>query len=72
MLGAPLPIEKPRWSFALVGVIVALALYLPVMAASLLAVLTLEKLFFSRIPAMRRWLGLQLHKDATCALPFWD
>jgi uncharacterized iron-regulated membrane protein len=58
VLGAPLPIEKPRWSFALVGVIVALALYLPVMAASLLAVLTLEKLFFSRIPAMRRWLGL--------------
>jgi uncharacterized iron-regulated membrane protein len=58
VLGAPIPIARPRWSFALIAVIGALALYLPAMAASLVAIVLLEKLVFSRIPSVRRWLGL--------------
>jgi uncharacterized iron-regulated membrane protein len=58
ILGAPVPMAKPRWSFAVAASIVALALYLPAMAASLLVVVLLEKLIFSRIPPARRWLGL--------------
>jgi len=58
VLGAPLPIGKPRLSFALVAAIVALAIYLPEMALSLVLILLLEKMVFSRIPAVSRWLGL--------------
>ena len=58
VLGAPLPIGKPRWSLALVTAIVALSIYLPEMAISLTLVLVLEKAVFSRIPAVSRWLGL--------------
>jgi uncharacterized iron-regulated membrane protein len=58
VLGAPIPLGRPRWSFALVAVIVALAAYLPAMAASLALVLLLEKFVFPYIPGARRWLGL--------------
>ena len=58
VLGAPLPIGKPRLSFALVSAVVALAVYLPEMAISLALVLLLEKTVFLRIPAVSRWLGL--------------
>lgn len=58
VLGAPVPMARPRWSLALVAVILALALYLPAMAASLVIVVLLEKLVFSRIHPVRRWLGL--------------
>ena len=58
VLGAPLPIGKPRWSFALVTAVVALAIYLPEMAISLALVMVLEKAVFSRIPAVSHWLGL--------------
>ena len=58
VLGAPLPIGKPRWSFALVAAIVGLAIYLPEMAISLAFVLLLEKTVFSRIPSVSSWLGL--------------
>jgi uncharacterized iron-regulated membrane protein len=58
VLGAPLPTQRPRWTFALVGVIVALALYLPAMTVSLVVVILVEKLFLSRIPSISRWLGL--------------
>jgi len=57
-LGAPIPVGKPRLSFALVAIIVALGVYLPTMAASLIAVVLLEKFAFSRIPSVSRWLGL--------------
>ena len=58
VLGAPLPIERPRWSFAPIAVTLALALYLPAMAASLILVLLLENFVLSRIPPVSRWLGL--------------
>jgi uncharacterized iron-regulated membrane protein len=58
ILGAPVSLDKPRWSLGPAAVVVALALYLPAMAASLLAVILLEKILFSRIPSVSRWLGL--------------
>jgi uncharacterized iron-regulated membrane protein len=58
VLGAPLPTQRPRWTFALIAVIVALALYLPAMAVSLATVILMERLLLSRIPSVSRWLGL--------------
>jgi uncharacterized iron-regulated membrane protein len=58
VLGAPVPMAKPRWPFVVVASIVALALYLPAMAASLVVVMLMEKFLFSRIHPVRRWLGL--------------
>jgi len=59
VLGAPQPLTAPRWSFAVAAVILALALYLPAMAASLLLILVLEKIVFSRIQPVSQWLGLR-------------
>jgi uncharacterized iron-regulated membrane protein len=58
VLGAPVPLGKPRWPVALVAAILALAAYLPAMLVSLIVVLALERFVFSRIPGVRRWLGL--------------
>ena len=58
VLGAPAPQTTPRYPVALVAVIVALAIYLPEMAASLFLLLLLEKFLLSRIPFISRWLGL--------------
>lgn len=58
VLGAPLPIEKPRWPLPIVLSTLALAAYLPAMAFSLVAVILLEKLVLSRIVSVSRWLGL--------------
>jgi uncharacterized iron-regulated membrane protein len=60
VLGAPLPAGKPRWSFAVIAVVIALAAYLPAMAVSLAAIILLEKSVFSRIPSVSHWLGLSL------------
>jgi uncharacterized iron-regulated membrane protein len=59
VLGAPVPLHQPRWPVAVVAVIAALALYLPAMAASLLLIMLLERLVFSRIAHVGRWLGLR-------------
>lgn len=58
VLGAPTPQTTPGYPVAVVAVIVALAIYLPEMAASLIIVLLLEKFLLSRIPSISRWLGL--------------
>lgn len=58
VLGAPLLIARPRWSFFLVTVVLALAFYLPAMAFSLSAVILLERLILPRVPQASRWLGL--------------
>jgi uncharacterized iron-regulated membrane protein len=57
VLGAPIPLSTPRYPVAVVVVIVALAVYLPEMAASLILVLLVEKFVLSRIPSVSRWLG---------------
>lgn len=60
VLGAPVPLARPLWSFALVAAVLTLAIYLPAMAFSLIAVLLLEWTVLSRVPAIGRWLGLSV------------
>jgi uncharacterized iron-regulated membrane protein len=58
-LGAPQFLRGSAASAAIVAVIVAFALLLPLLGASIVAVLTVEKTLLRRIPAARDWLGLR-------------
>lgn len=58
-LGAPRPLTRPAFSPGLVLIVLALAVYLPLFGASLLAVLVLERVILARIPAVSGWLGLR-------------
>jgi uncharacterized iron-regulated membrane protein len=58
VLGAPTPQTKPRYPLVIAVAVLALAIYLPEMAASLILVLLLERVLLSRIPTVSRWLGL--------------
>ena len=59
VLGAPVLTQKPRWTVPLVAVVLALAVYLPEMAYSLVFVLCLERFVLRRVPSIQHWLGLQ-------------
>jgi uncharacterized iron-regulated membrane protein len=59
LLGAPIPLSRPRFGWALVAGVVALGLYLPMFGVTLIAVLLLERTVLSRLPGARRWLGLK-------------
>ncbi len=58
-LGAPPPLPGGRIGAGLGVLIVALALFLPVLGASLIVVALLERLVLRRIGPVRRWLGLK-------------
>jgi uncharacterized iron-regulated membrane protein len=58
-LGAPIPLGRPRFGWALVAGIVALGLYLPMFGATLIAVLLIDRTVLHRLPGARRWLGLK-------------
>jgi uncharacterized iron-regulated membrane protein len=58
VLGAPVPMERPRCSFTLVAAVLALAVYLPELGLSLVLTFLVERFILSRIPSARRWLGL--------------
>lgn len=58
LLGAPLPLSRPRYGAGLVAAIVALALAMPMFGATLLLVLAVEAGVLRRLPGARRWLGL--------------
>ena len=58
VLGAPVPLARPRWSVALAASVIALALYLPAFGFSLLLAGFAERFVLSRIPSVRDWLGL--------------
>lgn len=57
-LGAPPPLPDARTGKVIGGIILALALVLPLLAISLVLVLLLEWLILKRVPQTRRWLGL--------------
>ena len=59
VLGAPVPAGRPTWAVPLIAAVLALAVYLPEMAYSLVLVLCLERFALRRVPAVQRWLGLQ-------------
>lgn len=58
LLGAPIPLTRPRYGPVLIGAIVMLGVYLPMFGASLLLVLAVERLVLRNIGTTRRWLGL--------------
>lgn len=60
LLGAPIPLARPRRGAALVLPILALGLYLPLFGATLIAVLILERTVLMGMPRARHWLGLSL------------
>jgi uncharacterized iron-regulated membrane protein len=58
LLGAPLPAGRPRFGWAFIAGVVAMALLLPLFGLSLIAVLATERLLLRRIRSASRWLGL--------------
>jgi uncharacterized iron-regulated membrane protein len=58
-LGAPPPVPDGRLSVGLGVLILALAIVLPVLGASLIAVALIERLVLSRIHPVSAWLGLK-------------
>jgi uncharacterized iron-regulated membrane protein len=57
-LGAPPPALPPRHMRLVTAITLALAAMLPLLAASLVAMLLLEKLVFQRLPRVANWLGV--------------
>jgi uncharacterized iron-regulated membrane protein len=57
VLGAPMPLGRPRFTLAFAALVVALAIYLPLFGLSLILVKITECLVLERVPATRRWLG---------------
>ncbi len=59
LIGAPIPLSRPRFGPLLIGVVLLLGVLLPLFGVSLIAVLVVERLALRRIPQARRWLGLR-------------
>lgn len=59
LLGAPIPLGRPRFGGVLIAAIVALGLYLPMFGVTLIAVLLVDRFVLRRVPSARRWLGLK-------------
>lgn len=59
VLGAPIPLSRPRFGAALVMTIIALGVYMPVFGATLLFVLCVEYTVLRRVARARHWLGLR-------------
>ena len=59
VLGAPVRSKKHRFSWALAALSVAFGLYLPMLGASLVVVLLVERFILGKIPSARLWLGLE-------------
>ncbi|MBS0235278.1 MAG: PepSY domain-containing protein [Proteobacteria bacterium] len=58
VLGAPPPLEQPRFGAALILTIIALAIYMPIFGLTLIAVWAMEMAILKRIDRLSRWLGL--------------
>jgi uncharacterized iron-regulated membrane protein len=68
VLGAPPPIADARIGAGLGMIIIALAIFLPVLGISILLVAIVEKTILRAIPPARKWLGLpQLIDKGTLA-----
>jgi uncharacterized iron-regulated membrane protein len=58
ILGAPVPSGRPRFTYALGILVIALGIYLPLFGLSLLLVVLIERSILRRLPVTQRWLGL--------------
>jgi uncharacterized iron-regulated membrane protein len=59
LLGAPIPLTRPRFGAGLIAAIVLLGLYLPMFGLTLVATLMIERLVLRHLPGPRRWLTLR-------------
>ena len=59
VLGAPIPLSRPRFGWVLAGGIALLGIALPMFGATLLAVLLIKRTLLRRLPPLRRWLALR-------------
>ena len=59
LIGAPIPLTRPRFGAGLIAAIVLLGMYLPMFGLTLIATLTIERLVLRRLPGPRRWLALR-------------
>jgi uncharacterized iron-regulated membrane protein len=59
LLGAPIPLTRPRFGGALIAIIGALGLYLPMFGITLAIVLAVERFLLRRIAPVRDWLALR-------------
>jgi uncharacterized iron-regulated membrane protein len=57
-LGAPPVRDRPPAAAGFVTLLVVLGLFLPLLGASMILVLLVERLVLRRLPGLRRWLGL--------------
>jgi uncharacterized iron-regulated membrane protein len=64
ILGAPIPAGELKFSTGLLAIVVLLGVLLPLLGASLIAVLSIERLVLIRIPPVSRWLGLRQVRSA--------
>ncbi|CAA2142447.1 hypothetical protein HYPP_03470 [Hyphomicrobium sp. ghe19] len=59
VLGAPVPLNRPRGGAALFTTVLLLAIYMPMFALTLVLVLVVEAFCLRRLKAVNRWLGLR-------------
>jgi uncharacterized iron-regulated membrane protein len=59
VLGAPPAMPEAKIGYGFVAIILSAAILLPVLGASLVIILLLEKLIFSRWASAKQWLGLR-------------
>lgn len=67
LLGAPIPLGRPKFGAALIAGIVLLVVVFPMFGLTLLVVLALEGLVFRRIETVSTWLGLRRAKTQSYA-----
>jgi uncharacterized iron-regulated membrane protein len=58
LLGAPIPLSRPRYGPLLIGAIVLLAAAMPLFGATLALAGIFDRLLLPRWPTAQRWLGL--------------
>jgi len=59
VLGAPVGLERPTLSLALVALIVFMGVYLPMLGISIILLWLIERLLLRRLPGVGSWLGLR-------------
>lgn len=59
VLGAPAPLGRLRFSTGLLALVIILGVLLPLLGASLLVMLFLDRFVLRRVPGVRTWLGLR-------------
>ena len=70
LLGAPLPVGRPRFGAALAAAIIALGLYMPLFGVTLMIVLLVERAMLRRISATRAMARVRVWHHPHCLMEF--